>query len=416
MSKHSNFSRWLSPSRSSSGIVQNQTIPHDLSLTSKSITANSWISIYLPDWRVIGRFALWGVGRVGFSCILFGIDATTYTLGTTQTILKWSRLSIANLLRVYDQLPYMGTHSQNIVESSAVEINPEPEEIITDVIEATQDKQVMIIGEMGTGKSTLAQYFAYTLGGQIKVYECEGTPDDWQGLEVLGKGENWNEINAGMQSDLDDLSNQMRLRNERGDRFLDGSEKTIICEEYPELVSNVEASKEWLERHARRGRKARRATILLSQYDRVSAWGLEGKSDLAYAFYRIRLGKKAIAHAKSLKNDELVYWLKQDRSHCLLDDSPCKLPAYREMKAVIQRPLLDHRTQPKKIPEKTPEPAQNNDFEDNLSESDAFLWRLIQKYGGDKSDSAIVTEVLGMTGKRYDEGKNLLDRLRAKYE
>ena len=137
---------------------------------------------------------------------------------------------------------------------------------------------------------------------------------------------------------------------------------------------------------------------------------------MAYAFYRIRLGKKAIAHAKSLKNDELITWLKQDRSHCLLDDSPCKLPAYREMKAVIQRPLFDQRIQPEKSPEKIPEPAQSNDLEDNFSESDAFLWKLIQKFGGDKSDSAIVTEVLGMTGKRYDEGRNLLDRLRARYE
>ena len=415
MKKSSNFSRWLSPSRSSSGIVQNQIAPQDLSLTSKSITANSWVPHFLPGWKTIGRFALWGIGRAGFSICLFGLDTTTNALTVAQTAVKWSRGSLSRLLTVYDQLPYGGTHSQNIIEAAAVEVNSEPEEIITDVIEHIQDKQVMIIGEMGTGKSTLAQYLAYTIGGEIKVYECEGTPDDWVGLEVVGKGENWSAIEAGMQADLEDVSSQMQLRNQYGDRYLDGSEKTIICEEYPELVNQVESSSKWLGKLARRGRKARRAAILLSQYDRVAAWGLEGKSDLAEAFYRIRLGKKALSHAKGLKNEELINWLKQDRSHCLLDDNPCKLPSYREMKAVISRPLLNQNIPVEKSPEKPLKTPSEADFEDIFSESDAFLWRLILKYGEGKSDSTIVTEILGMTGKKYGEGKDLLERLRRQF-
>ena len=296
-----------------------------------------------------------------------------------------------------------------------MEVNSEPEEIITDVIEAISDKQIMIIGEMGTGKSTLAQYLAYTLGGQIKVVECEGTPDDWQGLEVVGKGENWTAIEAFLQSGLKDLSNQMKLREQHGDKYLDGTEVTTIVEEFPELVSKCDSTDEWLDRHARRGRKARRPTILLSQYDRVAAWGMEGKSDLLDAFYRIRLGKKALSHAKSMKNDELINWLKQDRSHALLDDNPCKLPPYREMKAVISRPLLEKGTQPEKIPEKPLKPRSEADFEEKVSESDEFLWRLILKYGEGKTDSAIVKDVLSMTGNRYSEGKDLLERLRRQF-
>ena len=377
--------------------------------------ANDWVSVRLPQPRQLGRFILWAAGRIGFSITLFTLDATSQTLSTAQTVLNWSRGSVVNLLRIYDQLPHMGVHGQQILEATAVDVTEQPEEIITDVIEAIQGKQVMIIGEMGTGKSTLAQYLAYTVGGAVKVYECEGTPDDWQGLEVIGKGENWSAITAGMQSDLDDLSSQMKLREQHGDRHLEGTEKVIICEEYPEMPSRVSVSGEWLARHARRGRKARRFTILLSQYDRVAAWGLEGKSDLADAFYRIRLGKKALSHAKSLKNDELVNWLKQDRSHALLDDNPCKLPPYREMKAVISKPLLNQGTQPQKTVEKSLKTPPEADSEESFSESDAFLWRLIQRFGEGKSDSTIVTEVLGMSGKRYGEGKDLLERLRRQY-
>ncbi|MGD1909552.1 MAG: hypothetical protein ACFB2X_01395 [Rivularia sp. (in: cyanobacteria)] len=341
-------SQLRSPLSSSFTPAQNPIILNDSKYDSRSTTASSWVSLRLPTLKQIGRFALWGTGRLSFSGFLFTLDAASVALSVTQTLIKWTRQSAVNLLKIYDQLPYNGTHSKNLIEATAVEIFEEPEEIITDVVEAIEGKQVMVIGEMGTGKSTLAQYLAYTVGGQVKVYECEGTPDDWQGLEVIGKGENWNAIAAGMGNDLDDLSHQMKIREQQGDKALDGTEKVIICEEYPEMPSKVSVSDEWLARHARRGRKARRFTILLSQYDRVAAWGLEGKSDLADAFWRIRLGKKAISHAKSLKNDELIAWLKQDRSHCLLDDTPCKLPPYREMKAVISRPFSNQGIAPQK--------------------------------------------------------------------
>lgn len=222
-----------------------------------------------------------------------------------------------------------------------------------------------------------------------------------------------------MLEDLEDLSNQMKLRNERGDSALEGTERVIIDEEYPELVSKVPSSGEWLERHARRGRKARRFTVLLSQYDRVAAWGLEGKSDLADAFYRIRLGKKAIGHAKSLKNNALVDWLKLDRSHCLLDDSPCKLPTYREMKAATSQhgstmlaPGSDNARAPKNKAENAFKTALDADSGENCSDESRLLWRMIQRFGAEKSDTAIVTEVLGFTGKRYSEGVSVLEKLR----
>ncbi|MCC5606656.1 hypothetical protein LC612_07610 [Nostoc sp. CHAB 5834] len=154
----------------------------------------------------------------------------------------------------------------------------------------------------------------------------------------------------------------------------------------------------------------------------TAAWGLEGKSDLADAFFRIRLGKKAIAHAKSLKNEQLINWLKADQSHCLLDDYPFKLPPYREMKAVITRngstivqPYSDNAINPQKSPKNDLKPALRADLEENCSENDRVIWRLIQRLGGGKSDSAIVTEVLGFTGKRYGEGAALLERLRRQF-
>ena len=387
----------------------------------KTATSSIWVELRLPDGKTLLRYCAWGIGRIIFSASLFSVNITRNTLKLGVWLCDGFETGVKRLLKVYDALPYAGVPMNQVIEASAVAVD-EPLEIITDIIGAIEGKQVMIIGEMGTGKSTLAQYLAYTVGGRVRVYECEGTPTDWQGLEVIGKGENWSAIELGMSEDLEDLSNQLKLRTERGDGALDGTERVIIAEEYPELVSKVPSSGEWLERHARRGRKARRFTILLSQYDRVAAWGLEGKSDLADAFFRIRLGKKAQAHAKSLKNQQLIDWLKLDQSHCLLDDQPCKLPPYREMKAAAQRggstifqPYTDNAINPQKSAEQSPKLALEADSGEIVADENRLLWRLIQKFGAGKSDSTITTEILGYTGKRYGQGMTLIERLRREF-
>jgi energy-coupling factor transporter ATP-binding protein EcfA2 len=376
---------------------------------------NEFIPLQLPSLRHIGKFILWGTGRCVLSGWLFALYGTTVLCKGTIHLAELTKMATLRLIKVYDQLPYMGVAFQNIVDVPAIAAS-EPEEIITDIITAIEGKQVMVIGEMGTGKSTLAQYLAYTIGGKVKVYECEGTPEDWAGLEVIGKGEDWEAIEAGMIADLEDLSNQMQLRNQKGDSALTGSERVIICEEYPELVSKVDTSGEWLERHARRGRKAKRFTILLSQYDRVSAWGLEGKGDLAEAFYRVRLGKKAVNHAKSLKNDNLVNWLRLDKSHCLIDDQPCKLPSYREMKAVTMRLSAPAQDSPTVTAETiTQQGFQPVKMVDNqLPETVKKAVKACCEAG--LSDSKIIKEILGYQGAQYHQGREILNQLRSEFK
>ncbi|MBD2202738.1 ATP-binding protein [Calothrix sp. FACHB-1219] len=402
-------------------MVGNDWIEVKVPSAPKTATTATWVEMKLPNAKTLMRYCAWGIGRVIFSTAIFSVVVSRNALKLGVVLCDWFESGVKHLLKVYDALPYAGVPMTQIIEASATVIE-EPLEIITDIIAAIEGKQVMIIGEMGTGKSTLAQYLAYTVGGSVKVYECEGTPEDWQGLEVIGKGEDWPAIEQGMAFDLEDLSNQLKLRTEKGDGALLGTERVIIAEEYPELAAKVPSAGEWLERHARRGRKAKRFTVLLSQYDRVAAWGLEGKSDLADAFFRIRLGKKAQAHAKSLKNNQLVEWLKLDKSHALLDDQPLRLPPYRDMKAATQRygstmlqPSTQNAIATEKPPKQSPKPASDEGFGDSSPTESRLIWRMIQRFGADKSDSAIVTELLGYTGKRYDDGVQLLQRLRREF-
>lgn len=370
-------------------------------MTDNRLKRVEWVDLKMPSLRDFDRFLGWMVGRICFSVWLFGLNVIRVTAKIAIALVDQTEKATYHLLDVYSQMPHMGIIGANYIDVGAtVQVNDL--EVITDIVSAIEGRQVMIIGEMGTGKSTIAQFIAYSIGMvSVKVYECEGTPTDWQGLEVIGRGEDWGAIEDGMQADLDDLTSQIQVRNERGDNALAGSERVIICEEFPELINKVPSASEWLERHARRGRKARRFTILLSQYDRVSAWGLEGKADLAEAFAKIRLGKKAVTHAKSIKRDDLVNWLRLDRSHCLIDDNPCKLPGYREMVGVTNRLSLPMVKQA----ETTVEPGLQDISIDILRAVRACI-------DAGLSDSKIIKEVLGCNGSQYQQGKKILENVK----
>jgi hypothetical protein len=377
----------------------------------------------IPEKEEMVRLLNWGGYRLLLTVPAIGL----YTLRQLSRLAlhitsESERLYGEIILQPFDTLIW---GEEAVIEAKLITQVIEP---ISDLLSAAEEKELMIIGEKGTGKSTLAQYLGYSLGGHIKVYEPEGTPNDWSGLEVVGKGEDWESINASMKADLEHISNQMVLRREKGDAALAGSDRVIIGEEYPEIAAKCDTAEEWLDRHARRGRKARVRLILLSQYDRVAAWRLEGRSDLLDCFYRLRLGKKAWNHAKSLKRDDLMDWLKHSRAHALLDDDPVILPDYREMTRVIQQAAQGYTQVSSRLLsgyEKQPEvPPEATDFqgfqalEAGSGESpESLLDGILGAFDAGKSDDWIAKNLLGATGgNSYYKAKDRVARIRAKVE
>lgn len=278
---------------------------------------------------LIRRFILLGSFRLG----LYALQGVIYALRSVFAVIARALTAVErdfnSFCRVVD-FEMFGERSVQVCQ-------PPLEESRADLLDLLTGKHALIVGETGSGKSTLATWLAYGVGGRVTVYEPEGCPGDWSGLEVIGRGEDWGGIDAAMQFDLDLLSQRVGDRLEKGDSALVNSDRVLIAEEYPEMKAQCPTAQEWLERHARRGRKLKQLVILISQFDRVAAWGLEGKADLVDCFVKIRLGKFAKAHAKRLKSAELLAWLAESRSHCLADDEPIVLPTIAEMQRASQR-------------------------------------------------------------------------------
>lgn len=381
--------------------------------------SNDWIDVRLPSGRQLGRFFLWSVGRVSFSGMLFLLDGTSHVLGTLTTLVKWSRSATLNLIRLYDQLPYAGTPRHTLIDTTAISVL-EPEEIITNIQEALEGKHCLIIGDTGTGKSTLAQWLAYQVGGLVTVYDPDATPEEWQGLNVVGRGGDFLAIEGAMLTDLEDLQARVELRGKEGDRALAGKEVVTIAEEFPLLASQVPSAVEWLLSHARRGRKPKKLLIVLSQDDSVKTLGIEGEGGVRRNFRMVRLGKYAIAHAKALKDNLALEWLKSGSFRCMVDDSACALPDLSQFKAVTQQLFISGDRAPTVIAEPTAQQGSQvpglsvtlNPGEED-SGNDVLVRAVLGCLKAGMSDSSVIKEVLGYKGSQYQKGREILEQIKS---
>lgn len=376
--------------------------------------SDSWVELKLPTPSDIGRFMLWVGGRCFLSGMLLGCHAWKGLSKLSHSLAEMSERFLVRILRVWDALPLMGMSISHTIEAEVVPITNI--ETATDIPSLLAGKHLILLGDTGTGKSTLAQYIAYLIPGRIWVYDPDASPDEWQGLEVVGRKGDYTSIEVAMQADLTDLQKRIELRGEKGDGALAGMETTIICEEYPNVASKVEIANEWLKEHARRGRKPKRFLIIITQDDGVKALDLEGEGSTRKNFRYFRLGKYAVEHAKRLGNKQLAEWLKSQSYPCLADDVPVRLPSVAEMRAVSPRLLV----QPSSVnsePTETPTLATiqlpENELNGVSNLEKIALWKAIK--ASELPDSRIVKEILGYTGERYQQGREILEQLKQQF-
>jgi energy-coupling factor transporter ATP-binding protein EcfA2 len=381
-----------------------------IDLPMQRMERQAWVEMPLPDLKSFDRFIGWAFGRLLLGSGLFAVCTTEIVLNAGLYCCKWLKGGITKILQTYDSLPYMGVPLQSVVvDTTPKGIAPNFESI--DLLESIMGKHLLIIGDTGTGKSTIAQWIAGCNSSQVRVYDPDAAPDEWVGLEVVGRGGNFAAISSGMSADLEEMQSRIEDRATQGDKANIGKDLCLIAEEFPILKDECDIAPEWLAKIARRGRKPRLFIIALSQSDSVQALGIEGDGAIRSNFRYLRLGKFAVAHAKKLKNEALIQWLQSGKYRCMVDDEPCQLPNLKSYPSVT--PQLP-KTAPT-APVVTPETPTQSGFELNSTtvELDSVSMRNSIKFllNQGMAESRIIKEFLGYSGSRYQQGKEVFAAL-----
>lgn len=377
---------------------------------------HAWVEMPLPDWRALLRYSGWMVGRLGFSTILLANTIVRESLKILINGCNMLELSLKTLLKTYDALPHMGTPLQAVtVDTTATTPVLQPSiQASVHILDLIAGKHVLIVGSTGTGKSTLAQWLASQLASQVRVYDPDATPQEWQGLEVIGRGGDFPAIASAMEADLEELENRCQMRGKSGDAVLAGKDLALIAEEFPALANELDVASDWLGKIARRGRKPKMFLCALSQSDTVAALGIEGDGAIRSNFRYVRLGSHAVTHARKLKRDDFIQWLQLGKYRCMVDDELCQLPDVRGymgsttglQQTAVFPPVVTLETtvqqglQPPTTPQNQPDEVTARAVKACL---DAGL-----------SDSRVIKEVLGYQGNKYQEGKQVLEQLKGK--
>lgn len=297
-----------------------------------------WIDIPLTITDKIGEWAIWATGFAITRIPLVGLYAAAQLGKLITHLSEMAAVSYMKILVVYDALPYGGFTGSKLVEiegaKEIITINP-----CINIAEKLEGRHALIVGGTGEGKTTIAMYLAAIIGGQVRVYDADASPDEWKGLEVIGRGGRFDQIAEEMQKDLDDLQGRLTERGSRGDAAFIGREVFTIAEEFPLLKDEVENAVEWMLRHARRGRKPKRFICIITQEGEAKPLGLEGQGGARKNLAKVLTNKESIKRAIALHNQPLVEWLRGDRSRILVEDDPVQLPSLREQQEAIRRSI-----------------------------------------------------------------------------
>lgn len=184
-----------------------------------------------------------------------------------------------------------------------------------------------VVGKTGSGKSALTQWLSTQMNGEVSVYDSDASPDEWQGLQVVGRGADYGAIAAAMESDLEELQRRTELRAVGKNNF---PLMVRILEESPETLSALkdeghDIGYKWLKGILRRGRKYGIKLILLSQGFSVRSLRIEGEGELRDNIAVLRLGKVALQYAKdeaikqALKSQSRPLLIEDDLVGCVPD-------------------------------------------------------------------------------------------------
>lgn len=206
-----------------------------------------------------------------------------------------------------------------------------------DIESSLKKPHLMILGETGSGKSTICKYLVSQVNAPCLIIDPHASPTDWRGFVVTGSGRNYEAI----ATEFERLANLMQLRYEARDKGISQFEPLIvIIDEFPAIASSLgKGATDTVKLLAREARKVSIRMCLLSQGAEVKTLGLEGEGSIRECFAMLRLGNFALNHAKSLKDKAIGEALENSDRPAMLDQLPCNLPMLSDAQSMPVLPL-----------------------------------------------------------------------------
>lgn len=217
----------------------------------------------------------------------------------------------------------------------------------------------IIMGESGSGKTTIAEYLGCILRADKRYAihphaKDKGKEKDFAGFDGLyGAARNFGSpddakvswtaiVNREVEPTIAQvLMALLELMNQRYEEYRSGAtfeNIDVYIDELPAIARALGAKflTPILQQLLTEARKVGIRLWLLSQGEQVKMLGLEGMSDIREGISFIRLGRLAKKYARRLKNKRLQAVVEGMSRPCLVDDSPAKVPGKSEITAVIK--------------------------------------------------------------------------------
>ena len=209
------------------------------------------------------------------------------------------------------------------VAIAPIELAPEPVQF-SDIRKALSKPHILVLGETGSGKSTLVKFLVANAVAPSLVLDSHAAPDDWQSMTVIGMGRNYDAIGEEVERLVALMDARYEARGE-GQKIFEPF--IVILDEFPACVANLgKAFTENIMLLVRESRKVAIRLIVLSQGAEVKALGIEGQGSIRECFAIVALGKFATDKAKSMKDEPLKLAISSAEYPAMLDEFPCQLP------------------------------------------------------------------------------------------
>lgn len=195
---------------------------------------------------------------------------------------------------------------------------------LSDIKKALSKPHILVLGETGSGKSTLVKFLVSHAAAPSIVLDSHAAPDDWQNMNVIGMGRNYRAIGEAVSQLVVFMDARYQARSQGQKQF---EPLLVLIDEFPAAAANLgKAFTDNIMLLVRESRKVSIRLIILSQGSEVKTLGIEGQGSIRECFAIVAIGKFATDKAKTLKDEQVKQFIESAQYPAMLDDLPCELP------------------------------------------------------------------------------------------